>query len=339
MAMRSEQNARVRLRGNTEIVAAGHYFPKDRVSNEDFFARCEFPITDDREALVRDTRMVARTWCGPDENTWTMAREAVRMAVRGIDASEIDLVVVSSCSTIPMVNYPDPSNGVMADLSPLVLAELGKDDGVGIDIKAGYCAGFLRGLEVCDAMLENPNYRAALLVASDVGGRFATAPSNRSVFCFLVGDSAGAVVLRKSERRGLVDHLSVSVPSKADLTAWGADGKSLIVKGQRTGAASFELMLDAGKRLLARNHITGKDLDAFLPAQTSIAMLEALADGLGIARHKLLWRGDETGYSASASIATHLSYRLARGDLRKGQLVLSLAAGAGMNAGGALYYC
>jgi len=98
-------------------------------------------------ALIAETRMVRRTWCGPGENTWTMAREAVASALgQGtVSADEIDLVVVSSCSTMPMVNYPDPDNPVMADLAPLVLAELGRDDAVGIDLKAGYCAGFLRG--------------------------------------------------------------------------------------------------------------------------------------------------------------------------------------------------
>ena len=39
-----------------------------------------------------------------------------------------------------MVNYPDAANPVVADLAPLVLAELGRDDAVAIDLKAGYCA-------------------------------------------------------------------------------------------------------------------------------------------------------------------------------------------------------
>jgi 3-oxoacyl-[acyl-carrier-protein] synthase III len=331
-------NARTHFRP-TSIVASGHCFPSDRVDNAAFFARCRFPIADDHAALVRDTRMTARTWCGPGENTWTMARAAVHMALESVDAAEIDLVIVSSCSTIPMVNFPDAENPVMADLSPLILRELGRDDGVGLDLKAGYCAGFIRGLEVADAMLENPSYRSALLVATDVGGRFATAPSNRSIFCFLVGDSAGAVVLRKGSRAGLLDYISATVPSKADLTAWGADGESLVVKGARTGAASFELMLNAGKTLLARNNLSGGDLDAFLPAQTSITMLESLCDALAIPRSKLLFAGDQTGYSASASIPTHLSDRLHKGDLRPNDLVLSVAAGAGMNAGAALYRC
>lgn len=328
----------------TEIVATGFAYPGLVVDNDGFFARCRFPIAADRAQLVAETRMVRRTWCGPGENTWTMAREAVHRALAGgaVAADEIDLVVVSSCSTIPMVSYPDASNPVVADLAPLVLAELGRDDAVGIDLKATYCAGFVRGLELVDALLDSPDYRTGLLVASDEGGRFATAESNRSAFCFLVGDAAGAVVLRKrpaAPRVGLVDVVGATAVRHAGLTSWGPDGRSLVVRGARAGEVSLELMLDAGRRLLARNRLSPGDIDWLLPAQTHAATVEALCDGLALPRHKLVWSGDVTGYAASASIAATLGARLADHTLRKGDLVLSLAAGAGMNVGGALYYC
>jgi 3-oxoacyl-[acyl-carrier-protein] synthase-3 len=330
----------------TEIVATGHAYPRARVDNKTFFERCRFPIVPDdvaRAALIRATRMRTRAWCGPDENTWTMARDAVAhaLAASPVPAAEIDLVVVSSCSTIPMVSYPNPENPVMADLAPLVLRALGRDDAVGLDLKASYCAGFLRGLEVVDAMLGNRNYRAALLVATDEGGRFATAESNRSAFCFLVGDAAGALVLRKrpaAPRVGVIDYTSRTAPSLADLTGWGADGRSLFVRGERAQAASLSLMLEAGRTLIARNRVDPAQIDWLLPAQTHIQTLEALCDGLRLPLKKLLWSGDVTGYAASASIAAALSARLHEGTIRRGDLVLSLAAGAGMNAAGALYY-
>lgn len=328
----------------SEIVATGFAYPGMIVDNDGFFARCRFPITDDREALIAETRMVQRTWCGLGENTWTMAREAVHRALAQgqVAPDEIDLVVVSSCSTIPMVSYPDPRNPMVADLAPLVLAELGRDDAVGIDLKATYCAGFLRALELCDAMLDNPDYRAALVVATDEGGRFATAETNRSAFCFLVGDAAGAVVLRKrraAPRVGLVDTLGATAVHHAELTGWGADGRSMVVRGAHAGRVGLALMLDAGRRLLARNRLTPRDIDWLLPAQTHAGTVEALCDGLEIPRDRLVWSGDVTGYAAGASIAATLGARLADRTMAKGDLVLSLAAGAGMNVAGALYHC
>jgi 3-oxoacyl-[acyl-carrier-protein] synthase-3 len=332
-----------RTRDVTEIVATGFAYPSDIVDNDEFFARCRFPITDDREALVRDSRMKTRRWCKPGENTATLAHDAVANLLAGgaVDPEQIDLVIVSSCSTISCVNYPDPENPVVADLAPRILEQLGRDDAVGIDLKAGYCAGFLRGLEVMEAMLENPDYRCGLLVAADEGGRFATAESNRSAFCFVVGDAAGAVVLRKrpaAPRVGLVDHVGATVVSKADLQHWGADGKSLVVKGARAAAAAGDLMLDTARRLLARNGVSPGELDWLLPPQTHPAAVEALCDALEVPREKLLWTGDTTGYSASASVASALGARRADGTIRSGDLVLSVAVGAGMNVAGSLYY-
>ena len=191
-------------------------------------------------------------------------------------------------------------------------------------------------------MLESSDYRTALLVATDEGGRFATAETNRSAFCFLVGDAAGAVILRKrpaEPRIGLLDTLGKTVVSKADLTSWGPDGRSLFVRGARTGIAGLALMLEVGHQLLARNGLTPRDVDWLLPAQTHVATVEALCAGLELPREKLVWSGDVTGYAASASIAATLGARRADHTLGKGDLVLSLAVGAGMNVAGALYYC
>lgn len=343
MSMQVGQNARARMSLATEIVATGYAFPSDVVDNDAFFARCRFPITGDRAALERETRMKTRRWCAPGEGTWTLARSAIEMALAGgeVGAGEIDLVVVVSCSTIATIHYPNPENPIMTDLAPYVLRQIGRDDATGLDLKGAYCAGFIRGLQLMDSLLENPNYRAGLLVATDVGGMFATAESNRSAFCFLVGDSAGAVVLRKRQpapRVGLVDYEGSTAASMADLQGWGPDGRSIFVRGTQIQTVAMEMLLDCGRRLLSRNELKPSDIDWLLPAQTHVGMVEALCDGLGISREKLLWSGDTTGYSASASIPTHLAARIHEGKVRKGDLILSLAVGAGLNCAGALYH-
>src|SRR5262245_43089324 len=91
-------NARPGNWPSCEIVATGHCYPSQRISNEDFFARCRFPITDDREKLIRQSKMESRFWCADNENTWTMARQAVDMVLSSsaVKATDIDVVIVSS---------------------------------------------------------------------------------------------------------------------------------------------------------------------------------------------------------------------------------------------------
>ncbi|MEO5731497.1 MAG: hypothetical protein ABI134_06425, partial [Byssovorax sp.] len=249
-------SARKTMSRATEIVATGYAYPSEVVDNDTFFERCRFPITEDRAALVQSTRMKTRYWCAEGENTLSLAKKAIAMALESgaVSAEEIDVVVVSSCSTMPTISYPNPQNPYMSDLSPFVLHDLGRDDAMGFDIKGTYCTGFIRGMQVMDALLENPNYRTGLLVASEQGGNISVTETNRSAFCFLFSDSAGAMVLRKrppGDRVGIVDYVGHTKASLKDLMTWGSDGRSVVVKGSRSGPAGLAMLIECGQRLLA----------------------------------------------------------------------------------------
>ena len=325
----------------TKIVGCGHAYPSLVVDNDGYFANCRFAITDDHAALIRETRMLTRYYCADGENTYTLGRDAARMALASSStpAEDIDVVIVSSCTTIPGFNYPNPEDPVTADLSTLIANDLGRDGVFGFDLKATYCAGFLRALQLADGLLQNPNYDAALIVASDVGGRFATSESNRSAFCFVVGDSAGAVVLRRGEpgaASGVIDYDGGMHPTHRELTKFGADGQSLVVRG-KTGDIGLELMLESARRVLARQNLVPADVDWLLPMQGYAPAIDALARALAWPPERVLWFGDRTGYAASASIPTCLSAQVRAGKIKAGDSILSLAAGAGMNGGAALY--
>ncbi|MGZ3450505.1 MAG: 3-oxoacyl-ACP synthase III family protein [Polyangiales bacterium] len=336
-------NVRARQSRNygSEIVSTGFAYPSDLIDNDEFFARCRFPLGD-RDSLVRETQMRTRWWCRPEENTWTLARKAVAMALQGAPAlmAEIDLVMVTSGTTMPVLHPPDRDNAGVADLAPLILRELGRDDAIGLDLKACYCTGFLRAVQVADAMLMTGNHRAALIVSTEQGSRFAVAETNRSSFCFLMSDAAGAVVLkpREGERVGIVDSFGRTEASKMDWVGIGPDAASTIMRGARAGEATVAMMIECAQVLLERNGLTLRDLDWFLPLQTHARVVESVRRAIDCPKEKLLWAGDRTGLSGSASIPAALAENLAQGTIAKGDLVLSVAVGAGMNCAGAIYH-
>lgn len=334
-------NARAGAAHQSEIVAVAHAYPSESLDNAEYVRRCQFALPA-LEQLVTETRMKSRRWCSPAENTRSLTEAAVSSLLAREPAlcREIDVVVVASGTTMTMAHPSDPQNCAFADLSPLVLAQLGRDNALGIDIKACYCAGFLRGLQTLDGLLANPNYRAGLLVAVEQGSRFATAASNRSSFCFIVADGAGAVVLRRGEARsrvGLIDHYGYTDASKLSWVGIGDDAASIIMMGSRAAEATREMLLDCAKTLLARNGMTARDVDWLLPIQTHAGLVQEVTSRLEWPRDKLLWFGDVNGFSGSASIPTCLSEQIESGRVRKGQVILSLAVGAGMNCAGALY--
>lgn len=342
-AMPASSNAREGRTEVSEIVATGYAYPSAIVDNRGYYVRCRFPIADDRDALERETRMKTRTWCTPDENTWTMARQAVRSLFdRHPDLKdEIDVVLVASGTTMPLLRAPEEENVGMADLAPLVLRELGRSDALGLDLKACYCTGFLRGIEVMDGLLANANYRAGLVVATEQGSRFSVASSNRSTFCFIMSDAAGCAVLKKRApqgRVGVVDHFGYTDASKFDWVGIGPDVASTIMKGSRAGQATHEMLLHVAHTLMKRNQLSPENIDWLLPIQTHFGVVEAMRSALEFPSEKLLWTGDVTGFSGSASIPACLAEQIEKGTVKKGDLILSLAVGAGMNCAGALFY-
>jgi len=327
----------------SEIVATTHAYPSEVVDNDEFFRRCRFSIGTDAAQLVAETRMRSRRWCRPQENTASMVRAAVaRLCEQHPQlVSEIDAVVVASGTTMPMAHPTDPDNCAFADLSPLILQQLGRTRSLGLDIKACYCTGFLRGLQVADGLLANANYRSVLVVAAEQGSRFSVAESNRSSFCFIVGDAAGAVVLRRSTpkpRAGILDYIGYTDVDKLAWVGIGADAASIIMLGSRAGEATHAMLLDCGRALLSRNGLTAEDVAWFVPIQTHAGLLAGVRSELGFSEQQLLWLGGARGFSGSASIPACLSEHRESGHVRRGDLVLSLAVGAGMNCAGALYY-
>jgi 3-oxoacyl-[acyl-carrier-protein] synthase-3 len=330
----------------SEIVATGHAYPSEIVDNAAYIARCRFEI-EDVALLAAQTRMRTRTWCAEGENSWTLARDAVARAMTKtppdvIDA--IDLVLVASATTMPVFHAPEPDNAGVADLAPLVVAELGLPSGVlGLDLKACYCTGFLRGLHVADALIRAGLRRAAVVVATEQGSRFAVAESNRSSFCFLMSDAAGAAILagrpRDPRRRsGLVAHAGWTDAAKRDWVGIGPDARSTIMRGSRVAGATIDLLVRVARAVMDQSRLDPSRIDWLLPIQTHVQVVDAVVSALEWPAERVIWRGDVTGFAGSASIPACLSAEIERGVVTRGQVVLSIAVGAGLNCAATIYH-
>lgn len=337
-----EHNARIGATHSSRIVAATHCLPSLRVSNAEFMEIFEGPVDWDVDKLAAETRVTSRRWCAPHENTFTMAKDAIErlFADQPELKEEIDVVIVASGTTMPIVHPPEAEYAGMADLATILLRDMGRERSLGLDIKGCYCTGFLRGLQVADGLLANPNFRSALVIATEQGSRFSVAPTNVSRFCFIMSDAAGAVVLRREapgDERGLIDHVGYTAAQLYDWVGIGHDALSTIMRGSRAAGATAGMLRECADRLLARNNLTIDDVDWLLPIQTHVGIVGGLREALGCPPEKLIWHGDAIGFSGSSSIPAMFSAARQDGRIQDGQLVLSVAVGAGMNCAGALF--
>lgn len=342
--MRRGVNARTGLSHRTELVAVASAYPERSVSNEEYMRLAAFEPSDGWGRIEEQSGFRKRRWCGPSENSASLMRTAVAELQQRYPAAvaEVDAVVVASGTTMPVVLGVSVTNPAAADLAPLVLQQLGSAEAMGLDIKACYCTGFLRGLEVADGLLANPNRRAVMVVAVEQGSRLATAESNRSSFCFMIGDAAGAAILRRGDASGspgLVDYCGHTDAAKLDWVGIGADARSVIMKGSQAGEASLELFVECGRTLLSRNGLSPADVRWLLPLQTHRGLVTQIAEALSWDSDSLLWDSADLGFSGSSSIPACLADQVHAAVVKHGDLVLALAVGAGLNCAGALFYC
>src|SRR5437762_1988524 len=165
----------------------GMYAPARVLANAELSTMVE---TSD-EWIVTRTGIRERRIAADDETTTTLSVNASRdaLAVAGLDASDLDLVIVATCSP----DYPLPATGV------LVATELGARHAAGFDMQAA-CSGFVFGLATATSFIRSGMYRNVLLVGVEVLSRFIDWTDRNT--CVLFGDGAGAVVLQASDQPG-----------------------------------------------------------------------------------------------------------------------------------------
>ena len=127
---------------NALITGWGMYAPSRVMTNDDLSKLVE---TSD-EWIVSRTGIRERRIAADDETTSTLSVNAARdaLAVAGMDASELDLVIVGTCSP----DYYMPSTAV------LVAHQLGATRAAGFDLMAA-CSGFVFSLATATAYVRS----------------------------------------------------------------------------------------------------------------------------------------------------------------------------------------
>ena len=95
-------------------------------------------------------------------------------------------------------------------------------------------------------------------------------------------------------------------------------------------------MAEMTERVLEKNHRTGKDLDCFIAHQANRRIITATAERLGMPLEKVVINIDRFGNTTAGTIPLAMQTALEEGKLKKGDLVMLAAVGAGFTSGATL---
>jgi 3-oxoacyl-[acyl-carrier-protein] synthase III len=269
-----------------------------------------------------------------------LATEAAKtlLAKTRTDPSEIDLIIVASVT--PDMFFPATAC--------LVQDRLGAKRAWGFDLSAA-CSGFAYALTVGAQFVGSGAHRKVVVIGSDVMSSILDY-NDRST-CVLFGDGAGAVLLEPAkDGEGILD-FSHDIDGSGGQYLYMPGGGSLHPSTHETidknmhvvhqeGSQVFKYavrrMAELAACLLERNGFTSDDLALVVPHQANLRIIRAMQQRLGVDDSKVMVNIDKYGNTTGGTIPLGLRDAVDQGRLKKGDLVLLAAVGAGYTTGGLL---
>lgn len=309
------------------VTAVGGYVPPDILTNADL------------EQMVETTDEWIRTRTGvkerhilkePGKGTSDMASEAARVAMekRGIDPSEIDLVI---CATVtPDHPFPATAN--------IISDKIGAVNAWSYDVGAA-CSGFLYALSSGAQFIQSGMHKKVLVIGADKMSSIIDYTDRAT--CIIFGDGAGAVLLEPNEDGyGLLDFKHKVdgagrkfLHQKAGGSVKPASAATVEAKEHfvyQEGKAVFKFavsrMADISAEIMERNSLKPEDVAWLVPHQANMRIIESTARRMDLDMSQVMVNIEKYGNTTAATIPLCLwewEDRLHKGD----NLILSAFGG------------
>lgn len=310
-----------------KIIGCGGYLPSKIVSNDEL---AKFVDTNDEWIRTR-TGISQRHIAGDTEYTSHLALKAAEKAIEdaGMSVNDIDLII--TCTTTPDNSFPSVATKLQG--------YLGLNNVPSFDLQA-VCAGFVYGVQVANSLISSGKYKTILLIGAEKMTSLLDWEDRAT--CVLFGDGAGSVILQRSDdNSGIIDSNIFSsgayeiLYTNGGVSMNGSSGK-IIMQGQKLFRLAVEKMHQSIEELLRKNNFTVNDIDYFIPHQANVRIINKLAELLNVEDHKVVKTVEKHANCSAASIPLALSTLKASNKIKKGDIILFSAIGAGLTWGSAL---
>lgn len=309
----------------SRIMGVGGYRPERVVMNAELVEA----IDSSDEWIQERSGIKSRRFAAKDESVVDMSVAASLEALRaaGLEPSAIDAVIVATV-THP---YQTPA------AAPIVADRLGIQ-AAAFDISAA-CAGYCHGISLASDMVRGGSARHVLVIGVEKLSDFTDLTDRGSAFIF--GDGAGAAIVGPSDTPAIGP------------TVWGSEGAQWKTISQRdswvdvreknlgwpaigmAGQSVFRWavwgMAPVAQKALDAAGVRAEDLDAFIPHQANMRIIDAMIKQLKLPTDIAVARDiAETANTSAASIPLATERMLREGEAPHGGLALQIGFGAGL---------
>ena len=318
---------------HSRITGMGFHVPDQVISNHDLAQQID---TSD-EWIETRSGIKERRWASEDVTTFDLAHQASMNAISNanIDPEEIDMIIVGTLSS----DYFFP--GVSAQLQDsLNLKTVGA-----FDIKAA-CSAFIYSLSIADQFIKTGMAKKILVVGAEAQTKLIDKSTKGRDVAVLFGDGAGAAILQQSDNNNGILSTHLHCEGKNIKNLWmQAPGTS---HGSWFENQSFdedlftpkmngrEVFRNAVRRFpevineaLISNKLSINDIKLIIPHQANLRISQAVAKNMGVDMNIIYSNIHKYGNTTAASIPIALTEALEEEHIKKGDLIILAAFGAG----------
>ena len=315
------------------LAGTGMSVPARVVTNRDL----EQVVETSDEWITTRTGIRERRIAADGECLSPFAVEAGRRALEsaGVPAEDVDLIILATVTP----DRPIPAT------SCTVQHVLGATRAAAFDMAAG-CSGFIYAQSVAKQFLLTGRCRNVLVIGAEVLSKYIDWKDRTT--CVIFADGAGAVLMQAGEPpRGVLAsamHTDGSMQEFITLPAGGTqrppsaetvrEGQHFIkMKGNETFMIAVRAIEEVSREVLQASGLTPADVDWFIPHQANLRIIDAVGARLGIPGERCFIDIERYGNTSAASIPIALDEAVREGKIRRGQIVLMAAFGAGLTWG------
>jgi 3-oxoacyl-[acyl-carrier-protein] synthase-3 len=325
----------------TKIKGTGIYLPKKVMTNDDLSKMVD---TNDEWIYTR-TGIKERRICSTEGGEWPsdMALAAAKecLAEAKLEPNDIDMIIFASVT-------PDAK---LPNSACILQTKLGiTNKCAALDIAVA-CSGFVYGVNMADSMIKTGMMKNILVVGSEMLSREVNW-KDRSI-CILFGDGCGAAIVGRNEDDDQSEVLS---------SVLGADGTGaeffdqpvggavqpiephhiqesthfMQMKGRDMFKVATRTLADNAKVVMEKAGISMDEVDWLVPHQANIRIIETTGKLLGIPEEKVIVNIEKYGNTSAATVPIAFYEAIKEGKIKRGDLVLFDAFGAGLTSGATL---
>jgi 3-oxoacyl-[acyl-carrier-protein] synthase-3 len=311
------------------ILGTGSFLPEKTLTNADLEK-----MVDTTEAWILErTGIRCRHVLEEGQDNNTMVEIAANRAIEAaqIDKNKIGMVIVATVT--PDTLFPNVASRLQYKLG------INAHECPAFDL-SGACAGFIYALSIANQYIKSGAVEYALVVGSEALTKF-TDWTDRST-CILFSDGAGAVVLGADSEPGIYStHLHADGAYGELLNLSGSlynndEPRYIRMKGNEVFKVAVKKLSSLVDETLAYNNITSDQIDWLIPHQANMRIIAAIAKKLSIPKEKVICTIAEQGNTSSASVPLALDIGVRDGRVKRGDMMLLEAFGAGFLWGSAL---